>query len=69
MMNWILKFLPEEKKQLIVLGQRVISSLDTSEERSAAIASGIEMFKDGKVTVGEWSHFGKVLGIFKGPRA
>ena len=68
-MNWVLKFLPEEKRQLIVLGQRVIASLDTAEERSAAIANGIEMFKDGKVTVAEWARFGKVLGIFKGPNA
>ena len=68
-MNWVLKFLPEEKRQLIVLGQRVISSLDTAEERSAAVANGIEMFKDGKVTVAEWARFGKVLGIFKGPNA
>jgi hypothetical protein len=29
---------------------------------------GIEMLKDGKVTVGEWAKFGSKLGILKGPR-
>jgi len=67
-MNWILKFLPEDKRNLIVLGQRIISCLDTAEERKAAVDYGILMLADGRVTVGEWSKFGSKLGILRAPR-
>ena len=67
-MNWILKFLPEDKRNLIVLGQRIISCLDTAEERKAAVDYGIQMMADGRVTVGEWSKFGSKLGILRAPR-
>ena len=32
-MNWLLRFLPEETRQMVVLGQRIIAALDTPEER------------------------------------
>ena len=67
-MNWLLKFLPEDKRNLIVLGQRIISCLDTAEERKAAVDYGIQMMADGRVTVGEWSKFGSKLGILRAPR-
>jgi hypothetical protein len=67
-MNWILKFLPEDKRNLIVLGQRIISCLDTAEERKDAVDYGIQMMADGRVTVGEWSKFGSKLGILRAPR-
>jgi hypothetical protein len=68
-MNWILRFLPEDTKQLIVLGQRIIASLDTPEERRAAVQYGIEMFADGRVEVSEWARFGSKLGVLRGPAA
>ena len=73
-MEWILKFIPEEKRQLIVLGQRIIASLDTPEERRAAIQFGIKMLSNdsaggSQVTVGGWARFGSKLGILKGPRS
>ena len=66
-MNWLLMFLPQDTKQLIVLGQRIISCLDTPAERKAAVQYGIEMFRDGRVEVGEWARFGSKLGVLKGP--
>jgi len=68
-MNWVLRFLPQDTKQLIVLGQRIISSLDTAEERREAVQYGIEMFRgaDG-VTVGEWAKFGSKLGLLRAPK-
>ena len=67
-MNWLLRFLPKEQRALLELGMRIMSSLDDSNERKAAVAYGIEMLKDGKVTVAEWAQFGKHIGIFKGPK-
>ena len=73
-MEWILRFIPEEKRQLIELGQRIIASLDTPAERRAAIRFGIMMLSSdsaggSQVTVGEWARFGSKLGILKGPRS
>jgi len=72
-MNWILRFLPEDTRQLIILGQRIISSLDTSEERRSAVQYGIKMLSSDseggvRVTVGEWARFGSRLGVLKGPK-
>ena len=72
-MNWILRFLPEDTRQLIVLGQRIIASLDTSEERRTAVQYGIKMLSSDseggvRVTVSEWARFGSRLGVLKGPR-
>jgi hypothetical protein len=67
-MNWLLRFLPEDTKQLIVLGQRIIASLDTPEERRTAVQYGIEMFADGRVEVGEWAKFGSKLGVLRAPK-
>ena len=52
---------------MVVLAQRILSSLDTAEERKAAIDYGQVMMVDGKVSVGEWAKFGSILGILKGP--
>ena len=65
-MNWLLKFLPEDKRLLLQLAIRITSSLDTAEERKAVAEYGVEMLKDGRVSVGEWSRFGSLLGILTG---
>ena len=62
-MNWILNLLPKEYKQMVTLAQRIISQLDTKEERQDALEYGISMMEDGVVNVGEWSKFGSKLGI------
>jgi len=65
-MNWLLKFIPEDKRLMIELGMRIVSSLDTAEERKDAVDYGIAMLADGKVSVPEWARFGKKLGILRG---
>ena len=65
-MNWILKLLPEDKRNMLELGMRIVASLDTGAERKEAIDYGIQMLDDGKVSVGEWAKFGSKLGILTG---
>jgi len=65
-MKFLLKFLPAETRTMIKLAQRITGSLDTAEERKAAIAYGVAMLADGRVTVGEWAKFGSLLGILRG---
>ena len=57
-MDMLLMLLPSQTRQWVTLGKQIISRLDTADERKDAIDYGIEMMKDGKVTVGEWSRFG-----------
>ena len=64
-MNFLLKFLPKEKRELLELAIRVTSALDTRHEREEAVKYGVSMLKDGKVTITEWAGFGKRLGIFR----
>lgn len=56
---------PEERAEFFALARRIYSSMDTHVERRAALMFALDMFKDGKVTIIEWSGFGKKLGIFK----
>ena len=65
-MNWILRFLPEDKRAMLELAMRITSSIDTAEERKRVADYGMEMLKDGKVTVGEWAKFGSLLGLLTG---
>ena len=67
-MDMLLMFLPYKTRRLIMLGKQIIARLDTTDERAAAVEYGIEMMKDGKVTVAEWAKFGSKLGVLKGPR-
>jgi len=67
-MDMLLMFLPYQTRRLVMLGRQIIARLDTTDERDAAVDYGIEMLKDGRVTVGEWAKFGSKLGILKGPK-
>ena len=64
-MNFLLGLLPADTRNLIKLGQQIVSALDTAEERSIAIDQGIKMLQDGKITPIEWTQWGKALGVFK----
>ena len=64
-MSFLIGLLPAKYKNMITLAQRLIGALDTEEERDRVVKMGIKMLEDGIVTVGEWSQFGKILGIFK----
>ena len=65
LLKMIRPLLPPDLKSMVDLMLRIYGALDTAEERKAAFEYGTEMLKDGKVTVPEWSGFGKRLGIFK----
>ena len=65
-MNWILKLLPKDKRNMLELGMRIVASLDKAAERKEAVDYGIHMLKDGKVSVAEWAKFGSKLGILRG---
>ena len=71
-MNWILKFLPEDKRNMIELGLRIFSALDTAQERKAVLDYAIKMFDSkgpggGRVTGPEFLTFGRMLKIMRGP--
>ena len=69
-MGWLIGLLPKRYKDLLALGEQIISRLDTPEEREAAVKFGMQMLaEDGdggsRVTVAEWAKFGGKLGILK----
>jgi len=71
-MNWILRFVSQDVRDLITLGQRIASALDTPEERRAAIKHGIDMLSPDseggtRATVGEWAKWGSLLGVLRAP--
>jgi hypothetical protein len=66
MMNWLIAFLPADKKALLKLMLRITNRLDTAAERKAVAVEGLEMMADGKVTVAEWAKFGSKLGVLRG---
>jgi hypothetical protein len=65
MLALLMKFLPADKRALLALALRMVASLDTAQERQAVADYGLEMLADGKITITEWSAFGKRLGVFK----
>ena len=67
-MKFLLALKPREYREMIVLCQRIFNQLDTSAERQEAIAFGVEMIRDGKVEMTEWSKFGSKLGILTAPK-
>jgi len=69
-MGWLKRFLSKEIRDLLDLGEQIVSRLDTPKERADAIAFGRQMLSadgDGgsRVTVAEWAKFGGKLGILK----
>tara|TARA_R100001086_G_scaffold240533_1_gene166727 strand:- start:137 stop:406 length:270 start_codon:yes stop_codon:yes gene_type:complete len=64
MLGLLMKFLPPQAKAAIELAQRLTASLDTPEEREAAIKYCSEILADGKITMVEWSKLGKVLQVY-----
>ena len=62
-MNWLLKFLPEDKRTLLELALRLVGNLDTPEERKKVAEYGLQMLSPDshggtRVTVSEWARFG-----------
>ena len=65
-LNFLIRFLPQEQKEILKLGQRIFSRLETSGQRRALVEYGETMLADGRVTVAEWAKFGSKLGILRG---
>ena len=64
-MNWLLKLLPQDKQDLIELGQRIFANLNTAEERAEVLNYFQSAMADGRISVGEWSSIGSRLQIYK----
>ena len=53
---------------MVKFAGRIIDRLDTRDEREAAMAFLLEATQaDGKLTCPQWTKFGGMLGILKGP--
>jgi hypothetical protein len=59
----LISLLPKRAQGYIEASAVLFRALDTQAERDAVLKYIAEMGKDGKVSVGEWSHLGKRLGI------
>ena len=68
MFKFLVGLLPKEYQSLIAVGLRVVSQLDTAEERSEALTFAVLALADGKVTPGEWSQIGSKFGILRAPQ-
>jgi hypothetical protein len=71
-MKILLRFLPKDIQNMIELGIRVFSALDTASERKAVMEYAIKMFDPdgpggGRVTIAEWGTLGGKLRIMRGP--
>jgi hypothetical protein len=67
-MGFLLALLPKQYKQMVKFAGRIIDRLDTRDEREAAMAFLLEATQaDGKLTCPQWTKFGGMLGILKGP--
>lgn len=64
-MNFLLKLLPADKRALLELAIRITQNLDTPEERKKVTKLTKEIFKDGKISIQEWSKLGSAMGVFK----
>ena len=64
-----MKFLPTDKRALLKLALRMVNRLDTASERKDVAEYGIAAFKDGKISITEWTRLGKKLGILTSPKA
>ena len=67
MFKFLVGLLPKEYRNLIEVGLRMVSQLDTPEERAEAINFAWLALADGKLTPGEWAQIGSKLGVLRGP--
>jgi hypothetical protein len=73
-MNWLLRLLPVDTRNMIKLGVRMFGALDTAEERRAVLAYALTMFDPdgpggGRVTGPEFMTLGGKLKIMRAPKA
>ena len=67
MFKFLVGLLPKEYRNLLEVGMRMVSQLDTPEERAEAINFAWLALADGKLTPGEWAQIGSKLGVLRGP--
>ena len=68
MLQMLMRFLPADKRAMIQLALRMVSNLDTATERRDVAEYGIAAFKDGYISITEWSTLGRKLGILTGAK-
>jgi len=68
MFKFLVGLLPKEYRNLIEVGLRIVSQLDTPQERAEALTFAALVLADGKVTPGEWAQIGSKFGILRGPQ-
>ena len=68
MFKFLVGLLPKEYRNLIEVVLRIVSQLDTPQERAEALTFAALVLADGKVTPGEWSQIGSKFGILRGPQ-
>jgi hypothetical protein len=71
-MKILLRFLPEDIRNMVELGVRLFSALDTAAERKDVLAYALKMFDPkgpggGRVTGPEFMTFGGMLKIMRDP--
>ena len=73
-MEFLLRFLPADKRALLELALRLVGNLDSQAERKRVAEYGLQMLDPNsqggsRITVSEWARFGgkEYLGILSGP--
>ena len=69
MFKMLIGLLPKEYRNLLEVGMRMVSQLDTPKERAEALPFAKLALEDGKLTPGEWAQIGSKLGVLRGPTA
>ena len=68
MINLLMRFLPADTRAILQLAMRMADKLDTPQERRDVAESGIAAFKNGSISITEWSILGGKLGILTAPK-
>jgi len=68
MINLLMRFLPTDTRALLQLAMRMADKLDTPQERKDVAEYGIAAFKNGSISITEWSILGGKLGILTAPK-
>ena len=68
MFKMLIGLLPKEYRNLLEVGMRIVSQLDTPKERAEALTFAKLALEDGKLTPGEWAQIGSKFGILRGPQ-
>ena len=65
MLGLVMRFLSPDTRALVQLAMRMVSSLDTPEERKAVAQFGMKMLESDQISITDWAAFGKLCGVFR----